>query len=126
MNAALFTIVMALGWVGAFLYLASYYLVSTGKLAPDSLRYQAMCVSSGVMVIVMQVVSGAWPSAFSNIVFVGIGLFMVLGPQKRPHLIQLIARKSGRPTPTVPVAHDAQISFTEATASAVPETVAAA
>ena len=39
MNAALFTIVMALGWVGAFLYLASYYLVSTGKLAPDSLRY---------------------------------------------------------------------------------------
>lgn len=125
MNAALFTIVMALGWVGAFLYLASYYLVSTGKLAPDSLRYQAMCVSSGVMVIVMQVVTGAWPSVFSNIVFVGIGLFMVLGPKKRPYLKELIARKSGRPTPTVPVAHDAQISFTKATTTAAPEPVTA-
>lgn len=114
MNAALFTIVMALGWVGAFLYLASYYLVSTGKLAPDSLRYQAMCVSSGVMVIVMQVVTGAWPSVFSNIVFVGIGMSVVLGPKKRPYLKQLLFRKGTRTTPTVPVAPNAQISFSEA------------
>ena len=114
MNEALSSIAMSLGWIGAVLYLVAYFLVSVGKLAADSLRYQAMCVSSGAMLIVMQAVTGAWPSVFSNIVFVGIGMSVVLGPKKRPYLKQLLFRKGTRTTPTVPVAPNAQISFSEA------------
>ncbi len=114
MNEALSTIAMSLGWVGAILYLIAYYLVSVGKLAANSLRYQALCILSGIMLIAMATSTGAWPSVFSNVIFVGIGMFIVLGPAKRPYLKQLLTRKTRRTTPTVPVADDAQISFTEA------------
>lgn len=114
MNEALSSIAMSLGWIGAVLYLVAYFLVSVGKLAADSLRYQAMCVSSGAMLILMQAATGAWPSVFSNIIFVGIGMTIVLGPKKRPYLKQLLTRRRTRTTPTVPVAPNAQISFSEA------------
>jgi hypothetical protein len=34
--------IVILGWVGAAASITAYYLVSTKRVAPDSLRYQAL------------------------------------------------------------------------------------
>lgn len=89
-------IAQCLGWIGAALYLGGYYLVSTGKLAADSLRYQLMCISSGLFMVILASATGAWPSVFSNAMFVLIGFYVVL-TVKRAYLRQLIATKARRP-----------------------------
>ena len=38
--------IVILGWVGAAASIAAYYLVSSKRFAPDSLRYHSLNVSS--------------------------------------------------------------------------------
>ena len=95
MNDLINTIAQSLGWLGAIIFLVAYYLVSSGKLAADSLRYQLMCMISGVCMVVLGSATGAWPSAFSNAVFFLIGLYTVL-TVKRAYLKQLVREKTRR------------------------------
>ncbi|AWA43342.1 hypothetical protein B1R42_05060 [Trueperella pyogenes] len=114
-NDMIQTLAQSLGWLGAVLYLGGYYLVSTGRLAADSLRYQLICITSGVFMVILASATGAWPSLFSNLVFILIGFYVVL-TVKRAYLKQLVATKTRRTRHkvedlSVPVADDAQISF---------------
>ncbi|QOR47156.1 hypothetical protein INS90_07755 [Trueperella pecoris] len=117
MNDMIQTLAQSLGWLGAVLYLGAYYLVSTGKLAADSLRYQLMCIISGLFMVILASATGAWPSLFSNAVFVLIGFYVVL-TVKRAYLKQLVYKKTHRAPraqdlTSVPVADDVCISISQ-------------
>lgn len=96
-NHTLQILAQSLGWLGAVLYLGAYYFVSTGKLAADSLRYQLMCIVSGTLTVFLASATGAWPSVFSNAVFVLIGFYVVM-TVKRAYLKQLVYTKARRAT----------------------------
>ena len=66
-----------LGWVGAAASIAAYYLVSSKRFAPDSLRYHSLNVSSCVFLAIACASTGAWPSFLTNAIFIGVGFTMI-------------------------------------------------
>ena len=63
MDSLLFDI---LGWIGAFLLLLAYALVSFRKIKPDSLAYQWMNITASILLLVNTMFYGAYPSSFVN------------------------------------------------------------
>ena len=72
----------SLGWVGAFLLLLAYALVSFKKLAADSLAYQGMNVAASVLLAINTIYHQAFPSSFVNIVWTFIAIFAILTIRK--------------------------------------------
>jgi len=66
------------GWVGAALILAAYALLSLGKLQGRSAVYQWMNVVGSAGFVVNSGWNGAYPSAALNVIWMGIGLFVLL------------------------------------------------
>lgn len=66
-----------LGWAGAAASIAAYYLVSSKRFAPDSLRYHCLNVSSCALLALACASTGAWPSFLTNSIFIGVGVTMV-------------------------------------------------
>lgn len=66
-----------LGWAGAAASIAAYYLVSSKRFAPDSLRYHCLNVSSCALLALACASTGAWPSFLTNAIFIGVGVTMV-------------------------------------------------
>ena len=63
-----------IGWAAALLILASYALLSSGRLAATSRTYQWMNVAGALGFIVNSGWNGAYPSAALNVAWAGIGL----------------------------------------------------
>ncbi len=63
-----------IGWAAALTILASYLLVSTGRLDGQSRAFQWMNVAGAVGFIVNSGWHGAWPSTLLNVAWVAIGL----------------------------------------------------
>lgn len=93
MNSLLPTLLATLGWIGAATMLVAYILVSRGALAGDSLRYQALNMVGSILLMVNCAVTGAWPSAITNLVFLLVGVNVVL-TVKRAYLAQLTRRRT--------------------------------
>ena len=72
-----------LGWVGAAASIAAYYLVSSKRFAPDSLRYHSLNVSSCILLALACASTGAWPSFLTNSIFIGVGCAMIWRVRKR-------------------------------------------
>ncbi len=70
-------LVTAIGWVGAVLCLTAYLMVTTGRWAPTSGRYQLVNVISALMMGTIAASSGVWPSAVTNVVWAVIGAHAV-------------------------------------------------
>jgi hypothetical protein len=68
----------SLGWVGAFLLLSAYALVSFKRLAVDSMVYQGMNVAASILLAVNTLYHRAYPSSFVNIVWTFIAVFAIL------------------------------------------------
>lgn len=68
----------ALGWIGAFLLLLAYAMVSFKKLEADSLVYQGLNVAASVLLAINTIYHGAFPSSFVNIVWTIIAVFAIL------------------------------------------------
>lgn len=68
------TIIDIMGWVGAVLLLLAYALVSNRKLAGDSVRFQLLNLSGGLLLAVNSGYHGALPSVAVNAVWIVIGL----------------------------------------------------
>lgn len=68
----------AVGWTGAGLVLIAYALLSAGKLAARGIAYQIMNVFGAVGMLINGYVRGAFPSAALNVVWMGIGLYVLL------------------------------------------------
>jgi hypothetical protein len=65
------------GWAGAVLVLAAYGLVSTKRLDGDSMVYQALNVAGAIGMLVNTYVRGALPSAALNVIWIGVGLYVL-------------------------------------------------
>lgn len=63
------------GWIGTAALLLAYGLVSTRRLAGDSVPYQALNLVGGTLVLVNSYYHGAMPSVAVNVFWVAIGLF---------------------------------------------------
>lgn len=68
----------SIGWIGAFLLLLAYALVSFKSLAADSLAYQGMNVVASILLAVNTLYHRAYPSSFVNIVWTFIAIFAIL------------------------------------------------
>jgi len=64
-----------IGWAAAAMMLSAYVLLTTGRLRSHSRTYQWLNVLSGAGFILNSGWNGAYPSAFINILWVGIGLY---------------------------------------------------
>ena len=62
------------GWIGAVLILAGYFLLSAGRLDAKSRTYQWLNVVGALGFIANSGWNGAWPSAALNVIWVGIGV----------------------------------------------------
>ena len=62
------------GWIGAVLILAAYFLLTAGRLTAKDPAYQWMNVVGAAGFIANSGWNGAWPSAILNVIWVGIGL----------------------------------------------------
>ncbi len=71
------------GWVGAGLVLVAYGLLSAGKLGARSVPYQVMNVVGAVGMLINGYVRGALPSAALNLIWMGIGLYVLAKYQGR-------------------------------------------
>lgn len=65
------------GWAGAVLVLAAYGLVSTKRLDGDSVAYQALNVAGAAGMLINTYVRGALPSAALNVIWIGVGLYVL-------------------------------------------------
>jgi hypothetical protein len=63
-----------LGWAGALILLAAYGAVSFQKIRPEAALYQLCNAIGGVFLVVNTVFYHAYPSAFVNVVWIGIAL----------------------------------------------------
>ena len=64
-----------IGWSAAAIILASYVLLSLGRLAAHSRAYQWMNVLGAAGFVLNSGYKGAMPSAALNVVWAGMGLF---------------------------------------------------
>lgn len=68
-------IVEIIGWAAAVLILASYVLLSLGRIEAQSATYQGMNIAGAAGFIINSGYNGAVPSAVLNVIWMGIGLF---------------------------------------------------
>ncbi len=71
-------IIEIIGWAAALVILASYLLVSMGKLSGTSPAFQWMNVAGAAGFIVNSGWHGALPSAVLNIAWAAIGIFTLV------------------------------------------------
>ena len=67
-----------LGWVGAFLLLLAYALVSFKKVEADSRTYQWLNITASVLLAINTLYHQAYPSSFVNIAWTIIAFFAIL------------------------------------------------
>lgn len=70
-------LVEVIGWTAAAMMLSAYFLLTSGRLASSSRVYQWLNVLSGAGFIINSGWNGAYPSAFLNVIWMGIGLYGV-------------------------------------------------
>ena len=92
MNDVLPTLISIGGWIGAAEFLLAYALVSKGRIAGDSLRYQALNLSASALLLINCAHTGAWPSAIANVFFIIVGVNVLL-TVKRAYIAQLARRR---------------------------------
>ena len=73
----------ALGWIGAFLLLLAYAMVSFRKLEADSFAYQGLNVVASILLAINTIYHGAFPSSFVNIIWTFIAIFAILTVTKK-------------------------------------------
>ncbi|HEY0215779.1 MAG TPA: hypothetical protein VGC57_05255 [Cellulomonas sp.] len=83
-------LVTALGWVGAVTCLIAYVMVTRGRWAASSGRYQLANVISGLFMGMVAARSGVWPSVVTNLVWMAVGVHAVtvLLRARRPRLAE--------------------------------------
>ena len=71
------------GWVGAALILVAYGLLSAGKLTGSSPVYQWMNIVGAAGFVINSGINGAFPSAALNVIWVGIGVYVLITNRRR-------------------------------------------
>ncbi|MGB4703686.1 MAG: hypothetical protein WBI18_01220 [Candidatus Saccharicenans sp.] len=76
-------IVNIAGWSGALMLLLAYFLVSTRKLAGDSLAYQLLNLAGSALLLLNAYHFGAFPSVGVNSVWIIIAILTIIKSQTR-------------------------------------------
>ncbi|MCR4395641.1 MAG: hypothetical protein NUW07_02785 [Candidatus Saccharicenans sp.] len=71
------------GWLGALMLLLAYTLVSSRKLAGDSLTYQLLNLAGSSCLLWNAFHFGAYPSVGVNSIWIVIALFTIFKSQSR-------------------------------------------
>ncbi|MDA2931207.1 hypothetical protein MYX84_14895, partial [Acidobacteria bacterium AH-259-O06] len=71
------TLIDIIGWIGAAALLFAYALVSARRVEGNSTAYQLLNIGGSVFLIVNTIHYGAFPSAFVNIVWMGIAIYTI-------------------------------------------------
>lgn len=74
-----------IGWIGSVFYLVAYFLLSVNKLDADKVPYQLMNVIGAVCLVICSYDTQDRPNFFTNLVWMGIGLYAMIAiiKQKR-------------------------------------------
>jgi hypothetical protein len=64
-----------IGWIGVAALLAAYALVSSRRVAGDSVVYQVLNLTGSSFLLINSLYYGAFPSVGVNVAWLGIGLF---------------------------------------------------
>ena len=67
-------LIEAVGWISAVLILAAYMLLSSNRIASNSIVFQGLNAAGAAGFIVNSGWNGAWPSAVLNVIWLGIAL----------------------------------------------------
>ena len=68
-----------IGWIGAFLFIIAYLLLSLGKLKADGIIYHLMNVLGAICLIINALALEDEPGFFVNFIWMLIGLFAIAG-----------------------------------------------
>jgi hypothetical protein len=78
-------LIETIGWAAAAMMLSAYLLLNSGRLNVRSPSYQWLNILSGAGFIVNSGWNGAFPSAFINVMWMGIGIYgLIRGTRKLP------------------------------------------
>jgi hypothetical protein len=72
-----------LGWVGSVLVIGAYGLNSYQKIKSDSLVFQLLNLTGGILLIINSVYKEAYPFTFINTVWVIIAILAIIKIQKK-------------------------------------------
>ena len=67
-------LVTVIGWLGAAALILAYGLVSSRRLAGDSVTFQVLNSAGALALAINTAYHAAWPSAVLNLVWIGIGV----------------------------------------------------
>lgn len=69
---------VVISWVGSFLLILSYFLLSTNRLGPNDRRYHALNLCGSFMFVLYSFSISAPASMFINLVFVIIAVYSLI------------------------------------------------
>jgi len=72
-----------IGWIGAVLFIAAYFLLSINVLKADRIPYQLMNVLGGLSLVINSIDLEDYPNFVTNIIWMGIGLFAIFNIIKK-------------------------------------------
>lgn len=74
------------GWAGAASTIAAYVLVTRRRIEPDSMTFHGMNLGGAIALCISASISGAWPSAMVNVIWIAIAVQTVLAAKR--HVIK--------------------------------------
>jgi hypothetical protein len=78
-------IINVIGWIGSASVILAYVLLSMNRWQANSFVYQFVNLIGGIFLIVNTIYLNAYPSAFVNVMWVGIAFFALVSiVRKRP------------------------------------------
>ena len=75
-----------LGWIGSFEVIIAYGLISYNRVDGGSTFYQVLNLTGAILLIINTVYLEAYPSAFINMVWVGIAIAALLKARRNSGL----------------------------------------
>jgi len=81
------TLYEIIGWIGAFLFIIAYLLLSLNVLKADKIPYQLMNVLGAICLVINSVDLDDYPNFVTNIIWMGIGLFAIFNIARKKEKI---------------------------------------
>jgi len=71
------TVFEIIGWIGAFLFITAYFLLSINVLKADKIPYQLMNVLGGLSLVINSIDLKDYPNFVTNVIWMCIGIFAI-------------------------------------------------
>ncbi len=76
-------VINIIGWTGSGLVVLAYGLVSTNRLKGNSVIYQLINLMGAIFLLINTVYFGAYPSSFTNVVWITIAIVAIARAVKK-------------------------------------------